>query len=213
MKFQSFIISLAFIFFIFFGCKSNPVSAQGGSIQDIFPLKVGDSWTYRQKDFDTSGAVGIDTTGVISVNGEETYNGFHAYHYTIDSGFVLLYYSGSDLYSIDPSSTFTPEIILHYPMNIGESRVKDTTLNGTSFRETVTLLQNSEAVITVAGTFQAVHFLTVDAYLFPNIADTVSIVDTYYAPGVGLVLAKNYEFINNKRYVSRSVELQSYVVK
>jgi hypothetical protein len=218
MKFQPIVFFLAFVFIILPGCKSNPASVQGGSIQDIFPLKVGDSWTYRQTDFNPIDSTQNVSTGSISVDSEETYHGFHAYHYILDTlqeiSHVLLYFSGSDLYSVDVNdSTSTPQVVLHYPMSIGESRIHDSIIQGTTIRKTVTLIQNAEPITTLAGAFQTVHFQTVDAYIFQTIIDTSSIADNYYAQGVGMVLSKNYGYMNRKPYLGRTIELQSYVVK
>ncbi len=75
MKYIQFLTFSLFISFIFFGCKkssSNPASSGSYLVNDYFPLKVGNNWTFNYDLINRSSlpityeAKGILTWGIIS---------------------------------------------------------------------------------------------------------------------------------------------------
>ncbi|MDP4218798.1 MAG: hypothetical protein Q8896_00010 [Bacteroidota bacterium] len=222
MKPQSFALLLILGFALFPGCKSNPAapsSDQNGNLSNIYPMKVGDSWVYRQQTFDVNGTSVQDETGTVLISGEETYQGHHAYHYGILNvpGYALVYWVDSDLYSFDPNdSTSTPHMVLRYPMNVGESlTLFDSSIGGAlRVKETATLVKTGQPISTPAGNFSCVQFRIVNEYIYPqNIVDTNSVSDKFYADGVGLVLGRDYQYASSAHYLDGTFELQSFSLK
>lgn len=194
------------------GCKSNPsTTSSNTAIQDIFPLKVGNSWTYLQTYYDTGDTI----SGTLSVTGEETYHGFHAYFYSLSGPvYNIDYYSGPNVYSVAATDKIhNPHISLHYPMNIGETFLLDSASWDPPYTETLKLIQNSELISTPAGVFNCVHFQLFSGNVLQSTTDSTAIRDDYYAPGIGLVRFRDYNMYNGKRYIYSTVELISYVVK
>jgi hypothetical protein len=141
-------------------CKSGTSpSASNTSIQDIFPLKVGNSWVYAVTEYSSDGTVKGTFPDTIRIVGSTTSQGAPAFEYTQQGADTLLfYYSGSsDLYSVQRGNA---SIALHYPMNIGDTYVLSDSIYPSGFEDKYVLIlqSNNESVTVPAGSFSSVHY-------------------------------------------------------
>ncbi|MBS1902372.1 MAG: hypothetical protein JSS75_01550 [Bacteroidetes bacterium] len=205
------------------GCSSSSTQPETAptptTIRTLFPLAVGNSWTYQVTNYDANtGAVSQRSTYTTSIDSAVTINGQTAYKY--GSGSAYQSFSGNDLqYSYTPSGR-TGMITLvryRYPMLVGTpQKVLDTTYSDQSRQVTTLEIVDSAKKVTVpAGTFTCVQFRTVILSTFSAAPlDTAQVTDDYLAPGVGLVRTAHYRSNRiSEDNLLDLVELKSYTVK
>jgi len=205
MKIYLYFFALVLSSFLLSSCKNTTDSSSGtpasATKQDLFPLSVGNHWTYHTKGYDLNT---IDTTYTILIANEETYQGHDAFAYTASNYWNdgIYYRSNSDIYNVvSTTSTF----LLRYPMSVGASIVVlDTVYSNGQFNKLTFILKDSnEAVLVPAGTFICYHYDQVQVDGTPSMIDT-NTKSFFYSPGVGLVQQKNYQ----KSYSMKTTNLE-----
>lgn len=189
---------LVFIFTVLFfnGCK-NSTSPSNTSIQDVFPLKIGDKWVYHIQNFLSNGATFVDTTTEIFILRQADYQGNSAFVYSlddtnsIDNKNIVYYDATSNVIMLKDGYATT---MLHYPMKENESlTLHDTTYsNGTIKREILVLRESNEPVSTPAGNFICLHYDDLSIRETSNISDTGYKAMLYFSIGTGLVQERDY---------------------
>src|SRR5437588_10071638 len=95
-------IAVLLIIFLFSACKSGggsgPVS---GSIQNLFPLAIGNQWVYGVTEYRSDGTAKGTEYDTVRIVGSTTFQGNTAYQVTQPHTDTLLwYYSGSNVYTV-----------------------------------------------------------------------------------------------------------------
>lgn len=217
MKVQYLLLLCSFV--LFFGSCKNATTPDTATIEQLFPMSVGNSWTYHSQSFNQDGSISKDTTlAWLTITGTQQYQGHLAYITAFGGGSdqSLLFYSGSDLMQVSSSSpSSAPQSILHYPMNSGSTfTFRDTTYpDGRVDRSLLVLRGKNENVTVPAGSFSCYHFETLDVYGMPSSLDTGYSEDLYFASNVGWIQGKSYSRNNGVRYLGSMQSLKSYVVK
>jgi hypothetical protein len=209
------------------GCSSSSTEPTAGTnIQTLFPMKVGNTWTYQNINF---GATMNDTsamTVLVYANGTfGTTAGFYVSATDTaqgepDSNFFYFAAGGTKLYSVRDLMALTPrsDLSFQYPMPAGDSLVmRDTIYSDSSHSRSVTyLISKAESITTPAGSFSCVHFLTNKYYADPGAQLTLEGTDhIYLAPNVGVVQEK-LAYLNSSTGVIAlefQTTLQSYSLK
>ena len=111
MKLCLSLILIAGYVLIFAGCKSATSPSGGVLIQQMFPLSVGDTWTYRDRFYNPDGTISqTDDTMTVNIVTHQQINGNDVYSSNLGSGF---YYGGSnDLFRMTGQSV-APKHVLH----------------------------------------------------------------------------------------------------
>lgn len=209
-------------FALFFGsCKSATSAGDSTTIQQLFPMLVGNVWTYNDLQYDQSGAVTGEDTTQLHITGKRNFAGNDAFFLAIlgpggpDSG--LIYYAGSDLFSVSSLNQQVPrsQRVLRYPMAAGETLIMhDTTYADTSRSERVLVFRGAGESVTVpAGTFSCYHFDNISIYGKPSSFDTTSKEMLYFAPNIGYILDEYYSRSGGTFYRGSRTELKSYKLK
>jgi len=196
------------------GCKQT-TSISNDSIEDVFPLKVGDSWTYHLQNWTDSVTKVVDTTINILIQSQLNVQGHTTYFYTLgDTNHKnSMYYSGTDLFMGSDSNSSS--LSLRYPMSPDEAIVTFDTTNSDGIRQTSKLIfrQSNEPISVPAGQFSCYHYEELRMITFQNKTDTVFLSKLYYAKNVGLVLEEDFLNYTGNRYMSLLEQLLTYVVE
>ncbi len=184
---------------------------------DLFPLTVGDLWTYHHQEFRDDGSISLDVNQDELVRSQLVFRGTPTFEISI-AGDTLKdlqrYISGTCLYVLTNANK-VPHLIceLFYPSAIGKTIVlSDTTTPSQYETRLIMILRSATEQVTVpAGTFSCAHF---DEYLLqgnPAALDTIPLFSLYLASGVGKVSEKDYDFNASHVQITRkSDELVSY---
>ena len=206
------------------GCKSPTSPGSGAEIETLFPLAYGNYWIYDAKVFNPDGSVQGESTQTNEVLGTQTIQGHPAFTTDFDGSQEFLFFSGNDLMST-PSDSSVPQIIIRYPMNMGQTiTTVDTTIHfsfdttfSESLRQKQTLTFSSIEQVTVpAGTFPCYHFeiLSIINYsVFGSGFNDTGRVHLFLSPGVGLVKELVFQNDSGRVTMQNSEELTSYRVK
>jgi hypothetical protein len=199
-------LALVFIFTVSFfnGCKTS-TAPPSTTIQDVFPLKVGDRWTYHTQNFRLDGTTSVDTTVAIMIVRQATYQGNSAFVYSIgdtndnDNRNIVYYDANSNVTMLKDGF---PTTMLHYPMNDDESlTLHDTTYpDNTISREILVLRQSNETVSVPAGNFVCLHYDDLRIRGTANALDTTYKAILYFSVGTGLVQERDYAEKNKGEY-------------
>ena len=225
MKTISLVLISAFAALFFSGCKSSttPTSPTStASVQDIYPLKMGDSWTNHRQIFSANGTITFDIIDTLTLPRQITFQGHEAFQQSltpIDTiGTVWYYYnSTSDINFVHhPQSDFEIAHYLHYPMSIGETFIlseDSTSLKNLDEKSALLLRSTNENVTVPAGTFSCVYFEKFGITTTNGVVDTEMYEKLYFAPGVGLVMNKGYIKSAGVTYQQSEQDLVSYIIK
>ncbi|MDP4219636.1 MAG: hypothetical protein Q8916_06505 [Bacteroidota bacterium] len=226
MKIISLILASGFSLVLLGSCKNSGTSAPSpgstASVQDLYPLKIGDSWTYHRQVLSPTGSVTFDTEDTLTLPNQITFQGQQAFQQNltpIDTiGTEWYYYNGSsDIYSVHhPQSDFEIAHYLHYPMKVGESFIlaDDSTFARNYDDKTVLVLRSSNESVTVpAGSFSCVYFEKYGITTTSGVVDTEMFDKLYYASGVGLVMDKGFVKSAGVTYQQSEQDLVSFMVK
>lgn len=208
----------------FGACKESATSPTAdATLAEIFPLKVGNEYHYHLNLYNADGSIELDTTQSVLLRRQQTIIGNTAFEVSVNgdtSGSVFFYYNGtSDLYrAYSYNAVFQIERVLHYPMEIDQPfALKDTTYpDGSVYKTRLVLRSKNESVTVPARTFSCYHYDKIGLSKTPTSStfDTTGIATLYFAPGVGLVLEKDYtSTTNNAQRLAAKFELTSYIVK
>ena len=190
------ILFFTILFGFFLGCSdsSTEPETQKVTIDSLFPLKIGNSWSVQVKEYSKSTGMlsGTDTTDIL-VTGNTTFKGLSAFSATFDGDPGVIYKSGNDLYFVDMPSGFQ-QLVARYPMTIGQTdKVIDTLVDDTRTRVFFKLLSSNESVTVPAGTFSTYHFQEIDLSGKAEPLDTLGITNTYFTPGTGFIRQTIFE--------------------
>ena len=202
------------------GCSDDPpVPEPKPTIQQIFPMKVGDIWVYQRNTIQTGT---VDSSTYRFVSTDSSLINSRTYTLEIDGDTTKsggLYFVGtSDLYSVSFSKGITTmKHLLQYPMEFDNNVLLDYHIRASDFmriREDLILRQDTTTVATPLGTFHCVYFENV-SYMGPtdSFQDTTGIVGLYYAKNIGLVKREEYDYVSGKRVLNRTLQLVSYSLK
>ena len=208
----------------FGACKETATSPTAdATLAEIFPLKVGNEYNYHLTFYNSDGSIRTDTTQNVLVRSEQSVLGHPAFVGSVNgdtSGSKLFYYDGtSDLYRADSyGATYRIEKVLHSPMLIDQPfALSDTTYpDGSVYKTRLVLRSKNESVTVPARTFSCYHYDRIGLSKAPTSStfDTTGISKLFFAPGVGLVLEKDYtSTTNNVQRPIGKFELTSYIVK
>jgi hypothetical protein len=172
-------------------CKTSTTPGDTATLQQLFPLSVGNWWSYHTLEYNNDGTPSadyLDTLNILRTEVFQNIQGFVlAFTHSGDPGF--LYYSGADLFSEqDPPGSETPYMFLHYPMNTGQAIVvRDTTYSDGNRDQELFIFRGIESVAVPAGSFSCHHFTRLSISASSNNTPDSSSSDFYYSPGIGLV--------------------------
>lgn len=179
------------------GCSEDPVPS-GGTIQQLFPLTVGNSWTLQQTIYDDAGnVINLDTTRT-TVDSAGTVFGHSGFHSTDHGEHVFFYYqNGIDFRYQNIRDETDNHIMIRYPMAENEILVlKDTTTeDGYRTKEFIKLISENTSITVPAGSFNCVTYI--NYYLYGNATlDTTSYTVMSFAFGKGLIQRDSYRRVN-----------------
>jgi len=172
-------LALALLSVSFFAGCSEDSTPNNYTIQNVFPLKKYNHWTYRYFD---------DGLAVISVEDTTTYKGMPAFEIDVTGGLGedgIMYYSNDEVRWGDRPE----DLIAKYPMKVDETvTLKDTTYsNGKRIRSIFKLFSENEQVSVHAGTFSTLHYEVINSTQTGTTIDTTSAIHTYFAFNVGMI--------------------------
>jgi uncharacterized protein DUF3108 len=197
----------------YLGCTNSSSPETTQTIQNAFPLKIGNSWTYQASGYDPNGILHKDTAR-FSIDSAGTVNG-HAGFYISMFGVGFIYYSGDDLMASDLTGD-DPQFWMRYPMETGEEFViKDTSSGSYRERDVMRLVSKNTTVTVPAGTFTCIWYKTTGMDNTLNgTFDTTTSSDLYVALGVGQIKQENYLYYPDPANPEHTTtELISYTVK
>lgn len=208
-------ILLLFACLSYLGCETSSGGGPlGETIQNVFPMKVGNSWSYLATSYHVNGGIAEQDTFRFSIDSAGTVNG-HAGFYASLFGVGFLYYSGNDLMADDLTGD-KPQFWMRYPMEVGEEIVLKDTVNGSYREKDIVRLVSKNTTITVpAGTFTCIWYKTTGMDNTLNgTFDTTTTSDFYVALGVGLIKTEDYLYYPDPSNPEHTTtELISYTVK
>jgi hypothetical protein len=194
---------------IIMGCSKNPASSSarpGPSGHDLFPMAIGNSWTYETTAYDSAGNVNGSSTATLTmprdtVVASETWF-FYAFHGTI---FWRTRADGVWRMPVVQGVADSPVLYYKYPTIVGDTvTISD---DGTT-RQTMATLSLDSAAVTAAGAYRCV------LYCQTAVSNNVLISQEYlyFAPGVGWTASDKYVIdLHGRRKISR-IALTAYTV-
>jgi hypothetical protein len=208
----------ASVFLFFFGCKQTTTSAPQSGSSDLYPLNVGNSWTYQTRHFDPTGIKIDDTTGIIQITGTEIFQGHQAFKtlFGDTSTSVLFWHEAPNYYSLSLHSPDQPiQNFLRDPMNIGEViTLSDTTFLGTGrYKVTLKFIGSGEFVTSAAGQFSCLHYERTNYSGPPQYLSIDDVEEDYYAAGIGMILSRDSASIGVAPFLRSTFELVNYHVQ
>jgi hypothetical protein len=196
------------------GCSEDTIVSNSHTVQEVFPLHVGNNWKYLWNEYGVLGDIIRRDTDFVHVDSVTSYNGKPAFAL---NGSMIYLYSGNDLMYVSSYNTTgeSPLIILRYPVKVNESiTVSDTTdPSGHQVLRTIRLASVDSIITVPAGTFKCLFYETYRIQGRAGELDTFFISQEYYALGVGRIKGNHYAYHNNgvkRPYVFE--ELHSYTV-
>lgn len=206
---------------LFSACSdsSSPSSDDSITIQQLYPMAIGDNWTYELTEYKTDGSIKNNRTYTISIPSSENVQGNTAFLIVPNgdsSTRQLSYYNGTTEI-ITTYKNGSPVVGFHVLKNVGDIyTIKDTIEPGDVVRKDFGLLRaKNVSVTTVAGTFSTYQYDRIRLVGTSNTLDTDMITSQYYASGVGLVkqVDRYHNTTINALYQKYDFQLQEYTIK
>jgi hypothetical protein len=198
---------------LYFGCESETPADNGLSIQSLFPMAVGNEWVLANTEYDDTGLINGRDTVRIRLDSAGTINGHAGFYLTSpDNDLIFLYYAGNTIVQVDVERNISRES-LRFPKTAGEEITVHDTLHedGYRFKETVRFVSTRVPVSVPAGSFDALHFEQMSMSGQDGDLDTVTLVDMFMVPNVGLVYQRYYDMPG--RTLMSKQELLSYTIQ
>ena len=187
---------ICFSLFMLSSCKksNNPVSPSDTQ-QQLWPLKIGNSWDYHVVVFDSTGKVSDYGNTSLSIS-SDTVAGNETWYNVYNNGTGIYYTNRSDGLWIMSNGLQT--ILYKYPGNTGNSWY--------FFADSVTIESTDTLVSTTLNKYIC--------YLYRIFYKGKPIADDYLSPGVGLVAEDYYSStISGQVYLKNSLSLISISLK
>ena len=200
---------------IYLGCDSTSSPTDDYTIQNIFPLKVGNTWTLHRVDYNQDGSIAEEYDDTLSIDSSGIAGGHSGFYFNFADGGAFVYYSGTDLMRYSEQSDRS-SLMLRYPMELNKDLVlRDTTYqDGYRSKETLRLVAKDFQVAAPAGTFNCLKY-EITNMSGPDTAFVTSSMDNiYFAANVGFIGEDLYRFWpDNTKRLRFSTRLVSYTVK
>ena len=190
---SAFLLTCATLFF-FIGCSDDPAASGGGTIQQLFPMAVGNTWSLQNTNYDDLGNIsGIDTMS-LTIDSAGTVFGHSGFFANMGGGEgSFLYYNNTDLRSQDPDNESDNELAIRYPMAANEILITEDTTNDDGYRRQsfLKLVSENTPVSVPGGTFNCVVYMDYSLY-GKGTLDTTSLNIYSFAFGTGYVKQDKY---------------------
>jgi hypothetical protein len=205
----------------FIGCSSSSAPTDAVTMQTLFPMSVGNTWTYLAIDHNASNP--SDTTvGTIKVVGLGTYGSSTTYrivNFDGDTSQFFFLNGGQELWAAQgqTSGGIQPYFAMRYPMPAGDSVVSsDTTYQGGyRYRELYYFRSKNAIINTGTRNYTCYQFESISTSS-QSATDPLQVTgsdELYFAPGIGLVAERSYNYDNGVKSLSLEQYLQSYTVR
>ncbi|HUI31806.1 MAG TPA: hypothetical protein VLX91_16475 [Candidatus Acidoferrales bacterium] len=197
MKSIPFVLSISLILFTLSSCKkSNPAGPSGGD--QIWPLKVGDSWTFTITQYDSTGNVTATFPYTYSVTGDTVVAG-ETWYLVSNWGPYPCTNRDDGLWEMEVSiSGIFQGLLFKYPANTGDA--------WWSGADSVYVQSTSASITVPRGTYTCYEYL-----LFYR---SSLVVDYYYCPGTGWIESDWYATTSTgQSYKRHHSELTSFTLK
>jgi hypothetical protein len=201
----------AFLCLALQNCSNNsPTSGGGGGvIGKLFPLQIGNSWTYKTSYYDSLGHV-IATVKVTDSIPRDTVVSGETWYFYADQG-TLFWTNRSDG-------------VWRWPVIIGQTNPPVLFYKYATYKGDMAADSTDPAMITVISTISADSAITTDSlgtfsrccvYREDNFSGGVLVSTAYscFAPDVGLILRESYHIIPPPTYKISRKELTRYLLK
>lgn len=214
-------LALALLSLSFFaGCSEDSPSNYNYNndssvyIKEIFPLAIGNQWTYFSTAYLPDGSIYRADSGRVMIDSAYTLKGIQGFMNTSLTPPQFLYYSGSEVRSFDMVTGKT-NVIARYPMAINETITIEDTLFSDGFRSrTMMRIASENTKVTVpAGTFTCVNYEIVEMYGKDGKLDTSTVLQKYFSKGVGRIKSIYYNYLSSKVQPQSVSELIHYSLK
>jgi hypothetical protein len=174
------------------GCSDDPVPSNG-TIQQLFPLAIGNSWKVQVVEYDDLGNVEAIDTMSLTIDSAGTSFGHSGFFASSQKPIFLYYNNGVDLLSQNPNNKTDYKMVLRYPMAVNEIVItEDTTYpNGYRSQSLFKMISENTPVSVPAGTFNCVVYMDYNLY-GKGTLDTTSIDIQSFAFGTGYVKLDTY---------------------
>ncbi|MGA9292291.1 MAG: hypothetical protein WBV81_06845 [Ignavibacteriaceae bacterium] len=196
MKSLLIFLLISFTLFMLSSCKksNNPVGPSETQ-QQIWPLKIGNTWGYHVVIFDSTGKISNYGNTSISISTDTAAS---------NETWYKIYNSSTGVYYTDRSdglwmmSNGLQTILYKYPCNVGDV--------WHFFADSVIVASKDTIVNTSLNKYTC--------YLYRIFYNGKPVVDDYLSPGVGLVAEDYYSSMNSgKVYIKNSLSLISITLK
>lgn len=174
------------------GCSEDPVPSSN-TIEQLFPMAVGNSWKMQLVDYDTNGVVESIDTMNLTIDSAGTVFGHTGFFTDANGESGFLYYNGPELRTQDPDHESDNDMILRYPMGVNEIVItRDTTYpDGYRSQSLFKMISENTPVSVPGGIFNCVVYMDYNLY-GKGTLDTTSIDIFSFAFGKGYIKRDSY---------------------
>lgn len=199
---------------IYLGCDSVSSPTGDYTIQNVFPMKVGNMWILHRVEYAQDGSIAEEYDDTLSIDSSGIEGGHSGFFFNYSNEGEFVYYSGTDLlrYSVQSDRS---TLMLRYPMELNTDLVvRDTAYDGYRSKQTIRLVSKDFQVAAPAGTFNCLKY-EMTSMSGPDTAFVTSSMDNvYFAPNIGFIGEDLYSFWpDNTKRLRFSMRLASYTVK
>ena len=188
------LLLLVAVSFMIAGCSSS----NEPSVMELFPLKVGNTWTFNFTDEDnvTTEVVNTVKNEITILQNEKWFvldydNELQSVCKNKSDGFWFADYNTE-------SKIYTPELVYKYPASTGNQYETNSGIK-------VKVVSINEKITVPFGTFDCYHYEI-------DYGDDM-VTDEYFAPNVGLIKLVSYAVEAGQKIKKSTTELKSFVFK
>jgi hypothetical protein len=193
------IACLSFTAVLSAGCGS--VEPTESKAVEIFPLRIGNSWSGTSYNYDTSGNIRSQTSGTITVNRDTLIDGRN--WYGLSNGWFFS--SQPDgIHAADPTGKSNSRLLLFaYPIELGATWIG---VDGRSDTIDISVIDTAVVVKAAGREWKCYRYnVTLRPY--------TAITDYYLAPGVGLIMTEHRDQLIDGGDVMSRFMLDEYHVQ
>ena len=187
---SAFCIALLSVLFLI-GCSDDPVPSSN-TIQQLFPMAVGNSWNFQNINYDDLGNIAeIDTMDMV-IDSAGTSYGHSGFFASIAGMPSFLFYNNNDLRSRTAFDS-DDQMIIRYPMAANEIVITQDTTDADGWRSQslFKMISENTPVTVPGGTFNCVVYMDYNLY-GKGTLDTSSYDILSFAFGTGYVKHDSY---------------------